>query len=87
MLAYYRLKWVKLVLEESLSRREVARLSNHSPFDLLCKELGIIHYLIDPGKPIQNGKIERFHKICEEDMLRRKSRYHFLLLIKFSFIL
>lgn len=23
---------------------------------------GIIHYLIDPGKPAQNGKVERSHR-------------------------
>lgn len=43
------------------------------PFDLLCNELGIIHYLIDPGKPMQNGKIERFHRICEEEFYQRES--------------
>ena len=43
------------------------------PFDLLCKELGITHYLIDPGKPSQNGKVERFHRICEEEFYQRES--------------
>jgi len=43
------------------------------PFDLLCRELGIIHYLIDPGKPAQNGKVERFHRICEEEFYQRES--------------
>jgi len=28
------------------------------PFDLLCQKLNIIHYLIDPGKPQQNGKVK-----------------------------
>lgn len=37
------------------------------PFDLLCGELDIRHYLIDPGKPAQNGKIERFHRTVEEE--------------------
>lgn len=36
-------------------------------FDLLCGELNINHYLIDPGKPAQNGKIERFHRTVEEE--------------------
>jgi len=27
--------------------------------DLFCRENNIIHYLIDPGKPAQNGKVER----------------------------
>lgn len=37
------------------------------PFDLACLESGIKHYLIDPGKPAQNGKIERFHRTVEEE--------------------
>ncbi|MCX6712644.1 MAG: integrase core domain-containing protein [Candidatus Vogelbacteria bacterium] len=30
-------------------------------FDVLCNEAGITHYLIDRGKPAQNGKVERSH--------------------------
>ena len=29
--------------------------------DFFCHENGIIHYLIDPGKPAQNGKVEKSH--------------------------
>lgn len=36
-------------------------------FDLTCKELGIVHYLIDPGKPQQNGKVERSHRTDREE--------------------
>ena len=35
--------------------------------DLACERKNIIHYLIDPGKPAQNGKIERFHLTAEND--------------------
>lgn len=35
-------------------------------FDKLCQELNIIHYLIDPGKPAQNGKVERSHRTDQE---------------------
>lgn len=35
-------------------------------FDILCQELNIIHYLIDPGKPAQNGKVERSHRTDQE---------------------
>lgn len=35
-------------------------------FDLLCQRLNIIHYLIDPGKPAQNGKVERSHRSDQE---------------------
>lgn len=30
--------------------------------DKLCAEYGILHYLIDPGKPAQNGTVERSHR-------------------------
>lgn len=31
-------------------------------FDRVCAELGLAHYLIAPGKPAQNGKVERSHR-------------------------
>ena len=34
--------------------------------DMLCQKLNIIHYLIDPGKPAQNGKVERSHRSDQE---------------------
>ena len=38
------------------------------PLDLICKENGIVHYLIDPGKPAQNGKIERSNRTDREEL-------------------
>lgn len=42
----------------------------HNPrlhaLDALCQELNILHYLIDPGKPAQNGKVERSHRSDQE---------------------
>jgi len=35
-------------------------------FDLVCQRKNIIHYLIDPGKPAQNGKVERSHRTDQE---------------------
>jgi len=32
------------------------------PFDTKCQKFNIEHYLIDPGKPQQNGKVERSHR-------------------------
>ncbi len=34
--------------------------------DIECQKLNIIHYLIDPGKPAQNGKVERSHRTDQE---------------------
>jgi transposase len=42
-------------------------------FDLNCAQLGIVHYLIDPGSPAQNGKIERFHRTCEEELYQHNT--------------
>lgn len=48
------------------------------PLDLECQRLNIIHYLIDPGKPAQNGKVERSHRTDQE---------HFYDLNKFTSLL
>ena len=37
------------------------------PFDLACQRHGTTHYLIDTGKPQQNGKVERSHRTDEEE--------------------
>jgi len=43
------------------------------PFDILCKELGIEHYLIDPGKPQQNSFVERSHREDQEKLYEEVS--------------
>lgn len=40
-------------------------------FDRICLRYGIIHYLIDPGKPQQNGKAERSHRTDRERFWNR----------------
>ena len=36
--------------------------------DHFCAERGIVHYLIDPGKPAQNGTVERSHRSDQETL-------------------
>lgn len=43
-------------------------------FDQLCNMQNIVHYLIDPGKPAQNGTVERSHR---EDQEKFYERNHF----------
>jgi hypothetical protein len=43
-----------------------------NPIDVLCQKLNIIHYLIDPGKPAQNGKVERSHRTDQEMFYNRR---------------
>jgi transposase InsO family protein len=40
--------------------------------DLFCQQENIIHYLIDPGKPAQNGKVERSHRTDQEMFYDRR---------------
>jgi len=42
------------------------------PLDIVCQTLNIIHYLIDPGKPAQNGKVERSHRTDQEMFYNRR---------------
>lgn len=46
-------------------RSDLTIKSIHS-LDLFCNNSNIIHYLIDKGKPTQNGKIERSHREDQE---------------------
>lgn len=41
--------------------------------DLACRERGLRHYLIDPGKPAQNGTVERSHREDQEKLYDEKS--------------
>ena len=43
-------------------------------FDIFCQRLNIIHYLIDPGKPAQNGKVERSHR-SDQEMFYDRNRF------------
>ena len=40
--------------------------------DLKCQQENIIHYLIDPGKPAQNGRVERSHRTDQEMFYSRR---------------
>lgn len=42
------------------------------PLDRLLQAKNIIHYLIDPGKPAQNGKVERSHRTDQEMFYDRR---------------
>lgn len=39
--------------------------------DIFCAQNNIIHYLIDPGKPAQNGQVERSHREDEEKFYQK----------------
>lgn len=41
--------------------------------DVFCRSRGIVHYLIDPGKPAQNGMVERSHREDQEKFYERQT--------------
>lgn len=48
------------------NKRSDQTVKNLHGLDLFCKQHNIIHYLIDPGKPAQNGTVERSHREDQE---------------------
>ena len=43
------------------NKRSDVNIKTLHALDIFCRENNIIHYLIDPGKPAQNGTVERSH--------------------------
>lgn len=41
--------------------------------DMFCGKNNIVHYLIDPGKPAQNGTVERSHREDEEKFYQKNT--------------
>lgn len=47
------------------------------PLDRFCDEKNIVHYLIDKGKPNQNGTVERSHREDEEKLYQQNKFTNF----------
>lgn len=56
----------------SYKRSDLSSRTLHA-FDQTCTEHGIVHYLIDPGKPAQNGTVERSHREDQEKFYDRNT--------------
>lgn len=76
--APFRVRAIKTDNGSNFTNRYAGYLKSSDPlnprlhdFDLLCQRFNIIHYLIDPGKPQQNGKIERSHRTDQEMFYER----------------
>lgn len=71
--ANFRIRAIKTDNGSCFTNRYIGYLKSRDPFnprlhplDLECQKLNIIHYLIDPGKPAQNGRVERSHRTDQE---------------------
>lgn len=76
--APFRIQAIKTDNGSNFTNRYTGYLKSSDPFnprlhdlDILCQKLNIIHYLIDPGKPAQNGKVERSHRTDQEMFYER----------------
>lgn len=56
-----------------MTRRSDMTVKTIHALDKFCSEQGIIHYLIDPGKPAQNGTVERSHREDEEKFYQQNT--------------
>jgi transposase InsO family protein len=55
----------------SMNKRSDMTVKTLHGLDHFCAEHNIIHYLIDPGKPAQNGTVERSHRSDQETFYDR----------------
>lgn len=53
------------------NKRSDQTVKNIHALDLFCANQRIVHYLIDPGKPAQNGTVERSHREDQEKFYER----------------
>lgn len=53
------------------NKRSDLRVKTLHALDVFCASVGIVHYLIDPGKPAQNGTVERSHREDQEKFYER----------------
>lgn len=72
-IAKFRIRAIKTDNGSCFTNRYIGYLKSRDPFnprlhplDLECQRLNMIHYLIDPGKPAQNGRVERSHRTDQE---------------------
>jgi transposase InsO family protein len=53
------------------NKRSDQTVKTQHALDRFCSQNDIVHYLIDPGKPAQNGKVERSHRSDQETFYDR----------------
>lgn len=78
-LAPFRVRAIKTDNGSCFTNRYIGYLKSADPFnprqhplDLFLQSKNILHYLIDPGKPAQNGQVERSHRTDQEMFYDRR---------------
>jgi transposase InsO family protein len=87
-LAPFRIRAIKTDNGSNFTNRYTGYLKSSDPFnprlhdlDILCQKYNIIHYLIDPGKPAQNGKVEKSHR-TDQEMFYDRNKFKTLIELK-----
>ena len=62
----------------SMTKRSDMTVKTIHALDQFCAKHNIIHYLIDPGKPAQNGTVERSHREDQEKFYEQNKFKSFL---------
>jgi len=57
----------------SMTKRSDMTVKTIHSLDIFCRKNNIIHYLIDPGKPAQNGTVERSHREDQEKFYEKNT--------------
>ncbi len=65
-IAYFGYKPQIIQTDNGAEFTNIRRTDRIHAFDILCKELGIVHKLIRPRTPWHNGKVERSHRNDQE---------------------
>ena len=86
--APFKIKAIKTDNGSCFTNRYVGYLKSSDPFnprlhslDTYCAKLDIPHYLIDPGKPAQNGRVERSHR-TDQEMFYDRQKFKTILGLK-----
>jgi transposase InsO family protein len=61
----------------STNKRSDLTVKTLHALDVFCTQNNIIHYLIDPGKPAQNGTVERSHREDQEKFYEQNEFINF----------
>lgn len=87
-IAPFKIKAIKTDNGACFTNRYSGYLKSRDPFnpklhslDTYCAGLDIPHYLIDPGKPAQNGRVERSHR-TDQEMFYDRNEFRTMLGLK-----
>lgn len=69
--SHYEIKFEEILSDNGAEfGPKTSKVKNNHPFERMLMELGIVHRYTRPYRPQTNGKVERFWRTLEDDLLR-----------------